>query len=187
MYTIPSCKILATSWKPRTRFAVRRWWLLEIEKLHTRQDYFLLTSKRLPDITDHSDNWDALFSSEKPHGYEFKLTCTIFPPEVSSLHTASSLILQQHRESVLPHSYCCHLHNMIQQCASSSQIKHSFWEIAELDCSLMHITQIAADATVFYKLPSLVHSQFSQLLAAWWWWSNKQVRRHATKMELKKQ
>jgi hypothetical protein len=27
----------------------------------------------------------------------------------------------------------------------------------------MHITQIAADATVFYKLPSLVHSQFSQL------------------------
>ncbi len=36
-------------------------------------------------------------------------------------------------------------------------------EIAELDCSLMHITQIAANSTVFYKLPSLVHSQFSQL------------------------
>lgn len=90
MYTIPSCKILATNWKPRTRFTVRRWWLLEIEKSHTREDYFLLTSKRLPDITDHSDNWDALFSSEKPHGYEFKLTCTVFPPEVTSTYSEQS-------------------------------------------------------------------------------------------------
>jgi hypothetical protein len=53
----------------------------------------------------------------------------------------------------------------------------------------MHITQIAADATVFYKLPSLVHSQFSQLALSCMVMvkGNKQVRRHTTRMELKKQ
>ncbi len=113
-------------------------------------------------MTDHSDNWDALFSSEIPHGYEFKLSCTVFPPEVSSTHSEQS-------EFAAAQGKCIATFLLLPSSQYDPTVCIIFtdqtfiWEIAELDCSPTHITQIAADATVFYKLPSLVHSQFSQL------------------------